>query len=207
MSNKNFNAYIAGADAFGTLHVSSGKIVACDPLADPRTEGFERSVPLGDFPVHLVFADDRPALAFIRFSEKDPVQWVMATTPGQDLSQLQPGYLYGYPVDAGMGCFMDEAAARLYMKREQDLNDEWKAAGKEGSPNLYDDLIDPAMQENDEMDFLDFQPYADQPHNVFFFTSGWGDGFYASYWGLDEDGNVAVLLTDFEIISDEDEEE
>ncbi|NET37521.1 MAG: DUF4241 domain-containing protein [Cyanothece sp. SIO1E1] len=33
--------------------------------------------------------------------------------------------------------------------------------------------------------------------NVIAFSSGWGDGGYASYWGYDAKGNLASLVTDF----------
>jgi hypothetical protein len=33
--------------------------------------------------------------------------------------------------------------------------------------------------------------------NIIVFSSGWGDGGYASFWGYDASGTVAVLITDF----------
>jgi hypothetical protein len=36
--------------------------------------------------------------------------------------------------------------------------------------------------------------------NIAMFESGWGDGFYASYFGFDEEGRVAALVTDFATI-------
>jgi len=46
------------------------------------------------------------------------------------------------------------------------------------------------------------QPIADQPGNVAIFQAGWGDGFYAVYWGLDGQGKPVALLTDFQTYSD-----
>ena len=37
--------------------------------------------------------------------------------------------------------------------------------------------------------------------NMIAFESGWGDGRYASYWGLDRDGAPVCLLTDFEVVN------
>lgn len=37
--------------------------------------------------------------------------------------------------------------------------------------------------------------------NMIAFESGWGDGRYASYWGLDHDGSPVCLLTDFEVVN------
>ncbi|WP_225764994.1 DUF4241 domain-containing protein [Inquilinus sp. Marseille-Q2685] len=36
--------------------------------------------------------------------------------------------------------------------------------------------------------------------NVAMFSSGWRDGFYASYFGLDETGRVVALVTDFGVV-------
>ncbi|WML52275.1 DUF4241 domain-containing protein [Neobacillus sp. PS3-12] len=33
--------------------------------------------------------------------------------------------------------------------------------------------------------------------SISMFSSGWGDGSYPSFWGLDENGDVICLVTDF----------
>jgi hypothetical protein len=33
--------------------------------------------------------------------------------------------------------------------------------------------------------------------------SGWGDGGYPVYWGIDASGKPAVLLVDFRLLADE----
>jgi hypothetical protein len=35
---------------------------------------------------------------------------------------------------------------------------------------------------------------------VIVFSSGWGDGSYPSYFGLDAEGTPLVLMTDFQIL-------
>jgi hypothetical protein len=40
-----------------------------------------------------------------------------------------------------------------------------------------------------------------EPVNVIAFSAGYGDGGYSTYWGLDERGNPACLLTDFAIFT------
>ena len=37
--------------------------------------------------------------------------------------------------------------------------------------------------------------------NIAIFSSGWGDGFYASYIGYDADGNICRFVTDFNILT------
>ena len=36
--------------------------------------------------------------------------------------------------------------------------------------------------------------------NVIAFSSGWGDGTYDSYWGLNSGGEAVCLLTDFRVV-------
>ena len=43
----------------------------------------------------------------------------------------------------------------------------------------------------------------DREENVVCFSSGWGDGVYPSFVGLTADGEVAALLTDFVVLSDD----
>ena len=40
--------------------------------------------------------------------------------------------------------------------------------------------------------------------NCVAFMSGYGDGIYSSYWGLDANGAPLCLTTDFEVFTDED---
>ena len=40
-------------------------------------------------------------------------------------------------------------------------------------------------------------PGENSPHGLVVFTSGWGDGVYPSYWGLDTSGIPVALVTDF----------
>jgi hypothetical protein len=37
----------------------------------------------------------------------------------------------------------------------------------------------------------------DSGENLIAFSSGWGDGFYASFWGIARDDSIACIVTDF----------
>ena len=92
--------------------------MACDPLVSPDVEPFDRRVPDGAFPVLLSVAhfeddDRRVAGAMLRFTERAPASWVLALRPGEELSALSEGEVFGYPVDSDTGCFMDAETARL----------------------------------------------------------------------------------------------
>jgi hypothetical protein len=109
------------------LVLPTGRIVACDPsylTTLPADQcAFTRAVPPGRYPVQLAllardaFRADHPnretvACAAVRFKEAPVERWEMALRPGWDLSTLKPGFYFGYGVDAGNGCFVDECAVK-----------------------------------------------------------------------------------------------
>jgi hypothetical protein len=109
------------------LVLPTGRIVACDPsyltISAAEQHAYTRSVPPGRYPVLLAllardgFPADNPnrervACAAVRFQETEVVRWEMALRPGWDLSTLKPGFEFGYGVDSGTGCFVDECAVK-----------------------------------------------------------------------------------------------
>lgn len=173
----------------GKLGVPSGRIVACDPFICDRTEAFSRRVPTGKFPVQLAIAklpnDERVAFARILFADRPAVRWEMALRPGQTLKDLKPGYIHGYGVDTGTGAFMDAATLAPYLA----------ATADEAATMRLVDVLNAAPVGSRA--WL-LRPYGQA--NVAMFSSGWGDGFYASYFGLDAAGRVVALVTDFGVV-------
>jgi hypothetical protein len=114
----------------------------------------------------------------------------MLTVGQQDLATLKSGHIYGYPVDAGIGCFMDREAAQALDKFLS------------GDDLAYETVLN-EMQKNtvDTWDWCDM-PFG--PGNLVAFSSGWGDGLYASYAGRDAAGEIAVIVTDFSVAPDVD---
>lgn len=180
---------VAGVE-IGRIDVPTGKIVACDPLVCDGIDAFTRPVPTGTFPVQLAIArfgssDERVAFARILFAGRPALRWVMALRPGQAMKDLRPGYLYGYGVDTGTGAFLDAAA---YATFQQEVADE--AASER--------LI--AEMNRTYANTRSWLIHPSGPANVALFSSGFGDGFYASYFGLDKAGRVVALVTDFGVI-------
>lgn len=194
----------------GVLEVASGKIVACDPLADPEHGAFARTIPTGRYPVYVYYDpnDDRIGLAELRFGNGSPVRWEMATLEGQDIHSLADDQIFGYPVDAGMGCFMDVKGQEAMLEHEQQLMEEMG----DSFCSYYDDVIDPllygsvdAIDEEDatSRDAVNHTPLDDRSDNVIMFTSGWGDGYYSSWWGFNEADQPVCLITDFGLFREE----
>ena len=102
---------------------------------------------------------------------------------GEDPHSLQPGEVFGYGVDAGTGCFVDAPAAE----------------------SLEDSEIHDRLTADIERTYRHTWSWAnvrvlDDGANVVAFSSGGGDGFYTSWWGLDATGEPLCLVTDFGLL-------
>jgi hypothetical protein len=187
----------------GQLVLPTGRIVACDPLVFPETRPFRKRVPPGRYRVILSIAhipppkgrrtvDQRIACAMLCLGKRVPRRWQMAVQTGQRLRGLKPNEFYGYPVDSGTGCFMDLKAARVLERRMDDDPDYFEHLIKASKPSyVY------------TRQWADFQLEADSGLNVVFFSSGFGDGTYPSYWGYDATGELTCLATDFRVLTRE----
>lgn len=175
----------------GNVKITTGKIIACDPMMYNEEEPFDTTFPIGTFPVQLAIAkikkDERVAFARINFAPTaTPVSWELAIIPGQDVSTLKKGEIFGYPVDAGTGCFIDAAAGELFENFE---NDDVDGLGEEMEES-YKDTWSALLKELNG-------------HTIALFSSGWGDGFYATYIGKDAAGNICRIVTDFSVVFEE----
>lgn len=175
----------------GNLKVSSGKIIACDPLVLFENEPFNIQFPVGVFPVELSIAhiktDQRVAFARILFSDERVARWDYALLKGQDPTKLKKGEIFGYGVDSGTGAFMDIVAHNRLSK------------AMEKNENLFEKIIE--EMDKTYVHTRSWCIYAIGEENAAMFSSGYGDGGYQSYAGYDEKGNICRLLTDFQIVS------
>lgn len=181
----------------GELVLISGKLVACDPLVNPNSEPFAISLTPGRYPVILSVAhisrnnDSRVAYAMLRLSEKNAVRWEMALLPDEDLSSLSEGEVFGYGVDSGTGCFMDEEVGLMINESIFEVPYEETLTTK----------LEEALSKHDISTWCwaNFCVNESNQANVIAFSSGWGDGTYATYFGYDEEGNIVNVVTDFEV--------
>lgn len=167
----------------GMLYLPSGRIVARDPAcgAEPA---FHRTVPPGRYRVTAGTVDtlmEGTRVAYLALWIKDTP--IMGHEPANH--EGSDDYVYG--VDAGMGCFVDAtlaAAARAAVRAALDARD---------PVVLYGDW-----------NYLDYPVGAG---NVVLCRSGFGDGAYATYAGLDAQGDVVCFVTDFGVIDNDGNEE
>jgi hypothetical protein len=180
--------------ALGDLVAPTGRLIACDPLAAIEMTPFAQQIAPGRYPVVLSVAalaneDERVACAMLRLSDAPVVRWEMARLEGQESVTLLEDEFFGFPVEAGVACLMDERAAAALDARFD--------ADEQFAEQLIDQMESNATSSWDSANLpLD----AESGANVVLYASGWGDGIYASYWGYAADGALACLVTDFGVI-------
>lgn len=169
----------------GMLRVPSGTLVAADPFMDKKP--FTRTVSPGAYPVDVLIAwvpshyipgkrAETCAFARVVFGPGRVQRWELAVTPGEDPTTLAHGRTFGYVVDSGTGCFADGA---LFTRMVDD-----RAVAADFDHQL-------------RRSYPSFIHHAAEDGDLFGFTSGCGDGTYASWFGLDAQGAPVCLVTDF----------
>lgn len=181
----------------GRIYLSTGKLVACDPLITNDMQPFSTEFPKGDFQVllHKERESNCVAYAEIVFSNAKISSWKLATTDSQNIKELSEGEVFGYPVESGMGCFMD-------LQTQEQLNLlEQKLFQRKGDDfmGIYEEFFhEHFFDENGAIDqFAFLKPNEENPGNIFAFETGYGEGFYASYIGFDEKNNPVKIITEF----------
>ncbi len=174
----------------GNLLLPSGELVACDPFVSPEAEPFNLKLPRGTFPVVLSVAeidsDERVAYATVRFAQGAPVTWEILSARKQDVSTLEKSEMWVYGVDSGTGCFMDRVAGRVL---EQTMRKQ---------ENFFETLIaDMEKTYRDTWNWLDMK-FGEG--NLIAFSSGYGDGIYPTFAGRDGNGEISVVVTEFDVV-------
>ena len=182
----------------GNIHISSGFIVASDPLISPDHSAFNQEFPKGDFQVlvHKERESNCIAYAEIVFDKNQLAEnWTLALCGDQNLEDLKEGEIFGYPVESGMGSFMDKDAQNALNNLEQDLFHK-KGADFMG---IYEEFFHAHFfDEKGAVDqFAVLKPYDSKPENIVAFETGYGEGFYATYIGYSKDNQPVKLISEF----------
>jgi uncharacterized protein DUF4241 len=199
----------------------TGRVVACDPLYCVDTPPFTTTVQPGAYPVILCIAqfpetgehriaepgERRIAAAMLRVQPGPAVRWELAICQEEkekpaDAEAIETAvageasYSDGaYCVDSARGAFMDEAAIDAFLARSGASKEEHEGAAWDAR---VDFLFEYLVEEDHNNLVLDEQSGL----NMVIFPSGWGDGEYACYWGLDAHGSPVCLSTDFGIFDE-----
>lgn len=182
----------------GEIHISSGKIVASDALITPDKSAFNQEFPKGDFTVliHKERQSGCIAYAEIVFDENHLAEkWALALCDDQNTKDLKEGEIFGYPVESGMGSFMDKDAQNALNQLEQELFHK-KGADFMG---IYEEFFHSHFFDGKGAidQFAVLKPYDNKKENIVAFETGYGDGFYASYIGYSFNNKPVKLISEF----------
>ncbi len=205
----------------GELSLPTGKLIACDPLGTLGWPGrqippFAPQLPKGVFPVTVSVAQQPqlgPCLmaARVEFSRKKAVRYQLAMRPGEEPGMLEEGEVFGFPVDSGLACFCDaslEEDAGRAMER-------WRTDHPE---KLYEEYFAPLFERSYQRAPAHQRPGGDWLNwripggrgNAVLFASGFGEGYYPVYFGLDSARSICCAVAVFiypSVLSEMEEEE
>ncbi|MCL2558079.1 MAG: DUF4241 domain-containing protein [Treponema sp.] len=182
----------------GALHLPTGKIIAGDPILPDHLNAFSQTVDPGAYTVSVYLQEERPSLAAIKFSDKKAAKWEMALCKGQDIEKLgKKNTFFGYDVDSGKGSFMDEEILQKLNTLRGGFDNNLYKLFRNADCALV--AIKECLQKlnmDSERSVFDIFTESD---TAAVFASGWGDGRYPSYFGMDENGKPCILVTDFRL--------
>ncbi|QOW10763.1 DUF4241 domain-containing protein [Kaistella flava (ex Peng et al. 2021)] len=196
--NKNFveSPLIETFEA-GKINLTTGKLVVCDPLITSEMPAFTTDFPRGEFTVLVHKEIESNCIAYVEivFNNSEISNWELATSEGQHMADLEEGEIYGYPVESGMGCFMDFETQQNLNLLEQHL---FKRKG-EDFMGIYEEFFhEHFFQEDGAINQYAFlKPNDEKPGNLFAFETGYGEGFYASYIGFDRNNVPVKIVSEF----------
>jgi len=176
----------------GKLKLTTGKIVATDPILMYDDESYSVSVKPGTYPVNIYTGKtekrkNQNVLAELKFNDNIPVKWELALYKGENSNQFGHDEFMGYEVENGLGCFMDQRVMEMLdvMDDEELENYEKnvKTKVRQSDISCADILIDEKTN-----------------LNIIVFASGWNEGVFPTYYGFDKQNNLARLVTDFMVI-------
>ncbi|WP_190813492.1 DUF4241 domain-containing protein [Saccharopolyspora pogona] len=187
-----------------SLWLPSGRVVAGEPFGfDDSDGGFVQQVPPGQYPLVLVIAmfakrsylpaHEMIAAARLVIRDEPVVSWEMAVCEGQDVSELGDDEFFGYPVDGGTGGFVD--AANIAPLREDHDDGYYDRLMTARNVTESDDTAPGTLTDDEGRPLL------------VAFSSGDGDGDYPTWVGRTADGEVACYLTDFFVLTDDEDGE
>jgi hypothetical protein len=189
------STYVLGEDYYaGDLVLPSGKVMVGDPVSSDSMLTFDYHLKPGSYPIHLVTAHvrylghdwDRNAWEALSLSAQPVSRWEPAIPVGHSRAELKPGEVFEWGTDGGEGGFASPEAMKV---EDQSLG---------ADEALYTDLG--GREEANDWAFGIATADARTGANIFGCTSGFGDGGYPVFLGVDAQGRPAALLSDFGVL-------
>ncbi len=191
----------------GDVNLPTGRIIAADPFFTEEQPPFARTVMPDKYPVFIYVsqmdeAHHRIAYARIKFRPEEASRHILALTEDitpEEIRELGEEEFFGFAVESGLACFMDAETNESLINRMDEVQE------KDEEANYYDEVLAEEFREysgknqfsRELGDWNDHHPDAESDNNVIMFASGWGDGYYPAYWGLNDNGDTVELTIDF----------
>lgn len=190
----------------GEIDCPTGRIVTADPLcylaANKYCPELSMTIPAGTYPVEVSICRNeligiRMCSARLKIKNSKAVKYQLSVPTEESAVALgKDGALSGFPVEAGMMTFCDVQVAKEY----RTFLESWYQ--KHHDKNHYDDYFAAYFAQSYEKlpayqreggDFIEWiNP--DTKHRMVMIASGFGDGFYQSFWGYDKDNEICELI-------------
>ena len=190
--------------SLGGLVLPSGRLVAADPIHSLDADPFAIELEPGTYPVHLIIAELRDerriAYAVVDLLPTDASRWERA-----DLPTLSTDTIFerqdevGYSSESTLGAFLDAETAsdllnynQIVMPEENDYERQiWGRIKRQRRKGAGWATLDVRK---------DLQIHTPDERNIIVFDAGYGDGYYDTYIGQDQDGKITSIVTDFEVL-------
>jgi hypothetical protein len=199
----------------GFLVMPTGRLIACDPFAGLQKSGnqWTQLVP-GRYRVIITLADVsessdgshlREAYATLLVDEAAKEVSRRIITPRAGGSQdAAEGKCYGFVVDAGAACFVDDGALATCMPDNDYGDNNWmdRFFCNESPDCWFNRMDDPHHIREGAANIT--LPGATNGENIVMFHSGWGDGVYPVIGGYDLNGRLVRVHIDFDVVVDGD---
>ena len=192
--------------SLGEADFPSGRIIVADPLAYLPTKQYspelEITIPKGSYPVEVaIYRNEsigiRMCTARLKCKDTKAIKYVLATPSKENaLTNKNNEVLAGFAVDAGMMTICDAKVADEY----REFLDKWYKENPD--KNHYDDYFAAFFAQSYETfpayqreggDFITWNNPI-YHHNMIMVVSGFGDGFYQSYIGYDENQDICEIM-------------
>ena len=176
----------------GKLKLPTGRIIATDPILMYDDESYSEHVKPGTYNVYIYVGKtenrkNQTVAVELKFNDNEPEKWEMALLKGESAKGFAHDEFMGYEVENGLGCFMDESVMeKMDLMSEEELD-------------KYEKEVRNAVRTN-ECSCADIVIDKKDGSNIIIFATGWNEGTFPTYCGLDKNNKVTRLVTDFMVI-------
>lgn len=176
----------------GQIEFPSGRVSPKDTMMLDIGAELDKTVPISAGNVEAVVAklasgDERIAFLRVQFYPEPAERYQLAIRKID--SKWHESYREAYPVDSGFGGFIDFTA-------QEEVNSLLGAEDKELVKRLHKEL---EVQSKPTWSWSNFE--VKSGIRVLVASSGFGDGGYRTFYGLNSEGEIVSLVTDFGVIT------